>query len=528
MVAVYLGGTGEGLPYYHHWDEVFVTQRPQQALRDRTPFFDSFEYPQLYSYLVVPAYVLAYALARHEGVIAGADDVRVGHFRDEQRIHPPGLYRAMRAFDAVLGLLTLLALWRLARELFEPRVADLAVVFAGLSLGPLVCAWYVTVDTPACLFAVCALVPLARIHRGASRPRDFVLLGVWCALAASTKYNYAMLLPTVAVVLAGTGRRAPGREALRSGFGWFCGSFLAAFLLANPGLFVSFEAVVSSALKEGRDYRGMDREGKLGIFFGNGLRAARYLVASNGLAACLLAVAGVASMVKPRRRHAVGFLLLFPCLMSLYMCTMFGKYFHRNFLAVAVLLNVLSAVGFWFLLDGLMGSARGRARRTLRVAFVALVGIGTGAQALRVAELGYAAAFCRETRSRALDLLAQTAPDSRVWVEERIVFNTLGRSGDAVARLDLRRFASGTLDPSRLASGDLVVAPLDARSDLSDPASRWQSVATIEMCRPFRKHRDLIASLLGVPGPRAYVHDPERQDFPIYAHNPTLFVYRVP
>jgi 4-amino-4-deoxy-L-arabinose transferase-like glycosyltransferase len=121
-----------------------------------------------------------------------------------------------RCMMVILFLATCLTTYALARRLFGPAAALLALILAALSPTLLAHGRLVTTDMPITLLTALALLTFARLMERSTWPR---LLAAAATLAAAsvTKFSWPLVVPALVVMAAWTAfRRAPEAQAARS------------------------------------------------------------------------------------------------------------------------------------------------------------------------------------------------------------------------------------------------------------------------------------------------------------------------
>jgi len=117
-----------------------------------------------------------------------------------------------RLMTAVMGALTVWAIWAVGRRLFGDRTGITAGLLYAIAPAAVVHAHYATVDVPATLFVTLALIYAARILELATW-RNVALAGLFSGLAAATKYNCGLvLLAPVSALLLSKRRIEPQRH----------------------------------------------------------------------------------------------------------------------------------------------------------------------------------------------------------------------------------------------------------------------------------------------------------------------------
>lgn len=98
-----------------------------------------------------------------------------------------------RVLMALLGALTVLAVYFLGKYLFDEKTAWLGALFLAVSFIHVRQSHYVMVDTPMTFFCTVALIYAVRIYlKGGIK--DYLLAGVFTGLATGTKYNAIILV----------------------------------------------------------------------------------------------------------------------------------------------------------------------------------------------------------------------------------------------------------------------------------------------------------------------------------------------
>jgi 4-amino-4-deoxy-L-arabinose transferase-like glycosyltransferase len=184
-------------------DEEVIVDTALAVLRDPNPHF--FDWPSLFIYVTAGAYAVLFAVERAAG---GA----IRHAAVAKAAFEPALHLVPRALSAASGVLTIAALFGAAREMFSRRVAIVGAAFLAVAFLHVRDSHFGVTDVPATFMTVCAFWAALRCAaRGATDAR-VAIAGVLCGLAASTKYNAALvLLPAMAAVV-----QPPAPGAMRS------------------------------------------------------------------------------------------------------------------------------------------------------------------------------------------------------------------------------------------------------------------------------------------------------------------------
>lgn len=325
-----LGAVGHGLPRHDlGQDEMITATRVRHGALEGHRGWPRFHWPNLNIHL---SRAVIRAVRWVEGATGAAahDDFLIG-----------------RIYTAVLGTLTLLALYLTAARLFDPWVGISAAAF--LAVAPLHAfrSWLWVPDVPMTFFYTLALLAAARILARPSYPR-FVAAALAVGLATATKYNGAgACLPVV--VAAVLSSPALGRRwrwaALASRLALAAALALAVFFAVDWYALVRLDEVL-----EGVDFvrgRYIDAPASgllgwhiwlyvLGSFFGGGYEGVGTII-------CLLALAGWGVLLRRGGRPAL--LAWLPALLYLLLfSSILHDPFERMFLPVVPHLALLAAV----------------------------------------------------------------------------------------------------------------------------------------------------------------------------------------
>ena len=188
---------------------------------------DSFAYPSLYKYLVLAANGGYYAVGRALWRFDGAAD-----FMAEYVVAPRTMYLVARSLAAGLGVATVFLVYRAARLVTTPRAALVAAFFLGLAHLHVRDSHFAVTDVPMTFFLVGALYFVLKAHAD-GRLRDYLLAGLLCGLATSTKYSAVFLVLSMGIahVLRAREERLPVAR-------WVADERLVAFAVAAAALFV--------------------------------------------------------------------------------------------------------------------------------------------------------------------------------------------------------------------------------------------------------------------------------------------------
>jgi 4-amino-4-deoxy-L-arabinose transferase-like glycosyltransferase len=211
-------GLGQGIPYSIGWDEPQIVDRAVHIIQtgDFNPHF--FDYPAFYIYVQACVAAVRFLVGAARGLWSDLGSVQASDF-----------YLWARIVAATLGTATIVLTWAVARRLGRFAGFTAALLLATQSLHVRE-SHYALTDVP--MTFLVALTILLTV-RASERPAAGTLFwaGVTAGLAAATKYNggIVLILPVIAVVLTGCGRRSR-----MAGAGLVAGGAAVAFLLTAP------------------------------------------------------------------------------------------------------------------------------------------------------------------------------------------------------------------------------------------------------------------------------------------------------
>lgn len=213
-------------------DEEVIVDVGLGVLHDPNPHF--FDWPTLFMYGVGAAYGALFAAERlvggpmHNAVVANA-------------FHLTTLHLVARALSAACGTISVALLYGAARELFPRRLALVAAALLAVVYLHARDSHFGVTDVAATMMMLAAWwAGLRCATRGAST-RRLAIAGVLAGLAASTKYNTALVLLTPLVALGRDAADDP-RDAMRAfaGAATVAAAFAVGFLAGTPYAVLDF------------------------------------------------------------------------------------------------------------------------------------------------------------------------------------------------------------------------------------------------------------------------------------------------
>jgi len=328
---------GQELPYLAHTDEPTQYNPAINMIKtgDLNPHF--FNYPSLTIYIDAAVMYVGYWVGRLFGAfksMANLQPIRTAQMAVGV-VGTPQMLLLGRATTAVIGTLTIIPVYLLTRSLAERRWVPLAsAAMLALSTAHIRFSHYMTVDAIATFFAVSSV---AACTLALTKTRKWLL---WLAaisggLAASSKYNYAVLALPVALVTLVDPSLWVDDKIKRL---WTSGLlFCLTFLLASPFVLLDYAEASRDIAHEMRHYA----TGHLGHTGNSFLWYLEYLWKENPFA-LLLGVPGLVAAAWRRRRAAIPFVVA-----AVTYYVLIGRqvvHFDRNALPVLVLLHVGAGV----------------------------------------------------------------------------------------------------------------------------------------------------------------------------------------
>jgi 4-amino-4-deoxy-L-arabinose transferase-like glycosyltransferase len=281
-------------------DEEVLVDAALSVLRDGNPHF--FDWPSLFIYVTAAGYAVLFAVER---AIGGA----IRHATIAKGAFQPALHLVPRALSATAGVLTIVALYGAARELFVRRVALVAAALLAVAFLHVRDSHFGVTDVPATFLTVCALWAAFRCAALGTSDRRAAIAGLLCGLATTTKYNTALtLLPAVIAIAQSAASSSPpsfGRVGRHLALLLACAA--AGFLVGTPFALLDHEQFLRSIAAVGSHLGG----GHVVMERGWGYHAMYTLPYGVGIPLMIAAAAGACWLVVERRREA-ALVLAFP------------------------------------------------------------------------------------------------------------------------------------------------------------------------------------------------------------------------
>ncbi len=330
--VVRLWGVGFGLPHTlvrPDEDAVFGVAR-SLATGDLNPHF--FSYPSLFLYSVAAMYVAYFHLGRVAGWFASEAD-----FVQQSVVHVSSFLLLPRLLSVAAGTATVWILYRMARRLFDATTATVAAALLAVAALHVRDSHFGVTDVTASCLVVGALLFAVRLAESGSS-RDLCATAIVAGLAASTKYNAAIVVLPGLLVLAGLGPgRAPWPARRLLSFLVFGGLALAAFLLASPYTVLDWPAARDALAFEAQHLRTGH-----GVDVGPGWLAHLTISLGSGLGVEILALGVIGWIALTIRDWRTGvFVWVFP--VAYYLALGSGRSVFARYMIPVVPFLVLGA-----------------------------------------------------------------------------------------------------------------------------------------------------------------------------------------
>jgi len=338
-LGVRLLGLAYGLPAVYNPDETPILNRAL-AFAKGDPNPHNFLYPSLYFYAVFVWESLFFVIGRAAGLFSS-----LAAFQREFFTDPSKLFLAARAFTAVCGALTALALYWFGRRLYGRPTGLAAALFYAIAPIAVRDAHYVKLDVPVTLAVVLAHGALARIvvdREAAARRGAWMVAGVLAGLAISTHYYVGLMLLSFVAVAVADRRRSSGWQESARLLAWAGVGVVAGFLAGTPFILVE----PRTALRDIVAVREIDVDRAVvggGAFVSIGSYIKMLFNDAVGWPVCVAATAGAAWAVLADWRRGL-LLVTFPLVFLMFLANTVPMTRYLNAMLPAVALAAAFAV----------------------------------------------------------------------------------------------------------------------------------------------------------------------------------------
>jgi 4-amino-4-deoxy-L-arabinose transferase-like glycosyltransferase len=240
---VRLWGIAFGLPHpLTRPDEEAIASVASRFFRgDLNPRF--FNYPALFPLIVAACLAAGFRLKRAAGWPGSAEDFL-------QAASPTGLHLTARFCSATAGVASVWVLQRAGQRLFDRESGLVAALFLSLAFLHVRDSHFGVTDVAATFFVVAAFLFTVRLAVS-GKARDLVPAAIAAGLAASTKYNAALVALPAAWALASGASSSMGTLAVRLAKLALFGAVMAgAFFAASPYSLLNFHQFLDAVRYE--------------------------------------------------------------------------------------------------------------------------------------------------------------------------------------------------------------------------------------------------------------------------------------
>lgn len=359
-----LWGVGHGLPHIYSVDEPALVRSVMGLRFDLNPHH--FDWPHFHFYFGYFFFVL---LVKFRALLQILNlrpliESLVPIFWQDPQI----FYLEMRVISALMGAATVGLVYLIGKRLFNRKTGLLAATFLAVYPFHNEISHYALLEAPLTFWITLSFLFSVLIFKN-GRSRNCLLAGLFAGLAASAKYNGALV--AVSIIVAHFLRLFPRSHvtcnrdcAMRQsqhtavtrvcrGFGKLILAGLASifgFLIGTPFALLDWQLFLS--YEPGRGFLWqMARVGAVSWQELPRVLLERLGVLASGSGVVIAGLAGLGFLLVVKNRQRVGLLfLVFPLVYFLYIARL--GYFNAHYLMpLAPFLSLLAASGLWFLLE---------------------------------------------------------------------------------------------------------------------------------------------------------------------------------
>ena len=227
-------GVRHGLPGIYHPDEPIVVSRAVNVVinGDLNPHF--FHWPSLLMYLLAIEYEIIYLIGKLAGSFNNTDDFFRYYSLFKGDFHLWG-----RVLIALMGTGFSYFLFLITKLWFDRKMAYCALFVSAFTPLLIKHSHFITPDIPALFFASVSIYFLSKYHFLEKRVAFLYWASVMAGLAAATKYNYAlMIIPVMIILLSDTPQKFQKKLNLSA---CVIGSMIVTFFIFNPFILIDFK-----------------------------------------------------------------------------------------------------------------------------------------------------------------------------------------------------------------------------------------------------------------------------------------------
>jgi hypothetical protein len=230
VFVLYLAGIHSGLPFTYEPDEPYVIKTALKLGYEKTLSPSSFVYPPLYHYLLLGLYGVSFLFLKLLLGWSTGQYIQLFFDHFEYFLVLGRLLNVLLAWGTVFFLSRWV--WNLTGELKKTILFTTLVAFSGQWLYA---AHFVIVDVPAFFFLALLL------HQSSRKEASLVLMGIFSALAFSSKYPLVFIVPAVMFWIV---IREKNFQAALPKLAQYLISAALALAICNPYFFIKFPLVL--------------------------------------------------------------------------------------------------------------------------------------------------------------------------------------------------------------------------------------------------------------------------------------------
>lgn len=183
-----LWGITFGLPHVYYTDEAqIVNHAVAFGTGDLNPH--NFIYPSLFMYVMFFIYGFIFVFGRIFNIFSSVEDFMSLFFTDVTLFYLPG-----RLLAAFCGVISIIVLYRFARQAYNERVALIASSFLAFSSLHVTFSHYIKTHVPAGLFVILSLYFGWLFYSRRGDTKYYFLAALMCGFGASTIYHAGLVL----------------------------------------------------------------------------------------------------------------------------------------------------------------------------------------------------------------------------------------------------------------------------------------------------------------------------------------------
>lgn len=254
-IVLRLWGINFGLPYIYNIDEAENISELHTIFTAHDPNPGVFYYPSLFYYIQALAYPPYFLTAWLTGEVSQPGDIHgpVMVHTGVGKADRPMLFIMGRLISVVFGVGCVILAFHIAQQLAQDNTAGYLAAYL-LAISPTLAenSHYLTPDIIVTFFVMLAAWGSFRVYRR-GRTRDYVVAGIACGLAASAKYNGALIV----VALAAAHFLRPRSNGVRDPRLYTCAILsIAAFFATSPYAILDYHAFIDGLNFNSTHYAG--------------------------------------------------------------------------------------------------------------------------------------------------------------------------------------------------------------------------------------------------------------------------------